>query len=279
MIDRKRTSVSDQWDEVPQSSTSGDTLAPNRSRQTGPTVDFEDVSEELYRLAPRDFTAVRNERVSEARKSGNTKLAASLKRLHKPTVGAWLANLLAQDRTEDLENLIRLGAELRRKKRADGEVIRRVSKEKQDTVAQLLREAKMMAAHLCQPVSAAAAMDLEATLDAAFADSKAAESLRAGRLTTALHYSGLGFADKAASTSARRSTAKPLGEVSAAAKRELELANRDALRAEAELDKARDAVAAAEEDLKRVKAEAALAVRRAKDAHKRAFTANKKLGK
>ena len=199
------------------------------SRQTGPIVDSEDVSEELYRLAPGDFTAVRDERVSEARKSGDTKLAASLKRLHKPTVGAWLANLLAQDRTEDLEHLIRLGAELRREKRADGEVIRRVSKEKQDTVAQLLREAKTMAAHLRQPVSGAATTDLEATLDAAFADSKAAESVRAGRLTTALHYSGLGFADMAANTSARRSTAKRPGAESAAAKRELELANHDAL--------------------------------------------------
>jgi hypothetical protein len=249
------------------------------SGQTGPTVDFEDVSEELYRLALHDFTAVRDVRESEARKSGDTKLADSLKRLHKPTVGAWLANLLAHDRTEDLEHLIRLGAELRREKHADGELIRRVSKEKQDAIAELLREAKTMAAHLRQPVSGAAATDLEATLDAAFADSKAAESVHAGRLTTALHYSGLGFADMGTDTSACKSSAKRTGAESAAASRELELANRDALRADANLDKARDAVAAAEDDLKRLKAEAALAVRRAKDAHKRASAANKKVGK
>jgi hypothetical protein len=248
-------------------------------RQTGPTVDFEDVSEELYRLAPRDFTAVRDERVSEARKSGDTKLAASLKRLHKPTVGAWLANLLAHDRSEDLEHLIRLGDELRGEKRADGELMRRVSKEKQDAIAELMRKARSMAAHLRQPVSGAAATDLEATLDAAFADSKAAESVRAGRLTTALHYSGLGFAEMGATTSARRSTAKRPGAESAAAKRELEFANRDALRADAELEKARDAVAAAEDDLKRLKAEAALAVRRSEVAHKRASGASKKVDK
>jgi hypothetical protein len=241
-------------------------------------VDLEDVSEELYRLAPRDFTAVRDERVAEARKSGNTKLAASLKRLHKPTVGAWLANLLAHERTEDLEHLIRLGAELRRGHSADGELIRRVSKAKQDAIAQLLREAKTMAGHLRQPVSGAAAADLEATLDAAFADSKAAESVRAGRLTTALHYSGLGFGDVGANTFARRPTAKRPGAETAAATRELDLANRDALRADAELDKARDAVVAAEDHLKRLRAEAALAARRAKDAHKRASAANKRVG-
>jgi hypothetical protein len=241
-------------------------------------VDLEDISEELYRLAPRDFTGVRDERVSEARISGNTKLAASLKRLHKPTVGAWLANLLAHERTEDLDHLIRLGAELRREHSADGERIRRVSKAKQDAIALLLREAKTMAGHLRQPVSGAAAADLEATLDAAFADSKAAESVRAGRLTTALHYSGLGFADMGANSSARRSPAKRPGAEAAAASRELELANRDALRADAELDKARDAVAAAEDHLKRLRAEAALAARRAKDARKRASAANKRVG-
>ena len=244
----------------------------------GHTVDFEDASEELYRLTPRDFTAARDERVSEARRSGNTKLAASLKRLHKPTVGAWLANLLAHDRAEDLEHLIRLGAELRRENRADGELIRRVSKEKQHAIAQLLREARSMAARLRQPVSGAATTDLEATLDAAFADSKAAEFVRAGRLTTALHYSGLGFADLGTKASARKSTAKRPGADSAAAKRELRLANRDALRADAVVDKARDAVAAAEADLKRLKAEAAVALQRAKDAHKRASAA-KKVGK
>lgn len=241
-------------------------------------MDFEDASKELYHLPPRDFTAVRNERVAEARKSGDTKLAASLKGLHKPTVGAWLANLLARERTDDLEHLIRLGAELRNEKRADGELIRRVSKQKQEAITQLVRDARSMATHLRQPVSEAAALDLEATLDAAFADSITAESVRAGRLTTALHYSGLGFADTGTSTSAPRSPAKRRGADSAAAKRELEAANRDALRADAEVAKASEAVTAAENELKRLKAEAAVAVRRAKDADKRVSVARKKVG-
>ena len=76
-------------------------------------VSFESVTAELYCLAPNEFTAARNARASEARKAGDSALAASLKELHKPTVGAWLANLLAQERAEDLERLITVGGELR----------------------------------------------------------------------------------------------------------------------------------------------------------------------
>jgi hypothetical protein len=240
-------------------------------------VSFESVSAELYGLSPSDFTAARNARASEARKAGDTALAASLKELHKPTVGAWLANLLAQERAEELERLIALGSELRRgRNRADGEVIRNVSKRKQEAVAKLLIEANSMAKRRGQPVSAAAAMDLEATLDAAFSDPKAAESLRAGRLTTALRYSGLGLADTGSASPVRSSKVERSGSAVAAAKRDLELANRDAKRADAEAEKARRAVALAENELKRLKATATVAVRRATDAHKRASAAKKK---
>jgi hypothetical protein len=241
-------------------------------------VSFESVTAELYRLAPNDFTAARNARVSEARKAGDSSLASSLKELHKPTVGAWLANLLAHERPEDLESLIELGDELRRgQNRADGEVIRRVSKKKQEAVAKLLSEANAMAKRRRQPVSGSAAMDLEATLDAAFADPKAAESVRAGRLTTALRYSGLGLADTASAPAVRGSKVDRSASATAAAKRDLEEAGREAELADAEAEKARRAVALAENDLKRLKATAAVAARRATDAHKKASAAKKKV--
>jgi hypothetical protein len=143
-------------------------------------------------------------------------------------------------------------------------------------VTKLLVEAKSMAKSRRQPVSEAAAMDLEATLDAAFADPKAAEAVRASQLTTALHYSGLGLADSASASPVRASRAEPSGAATAAAKRDLELANREAERAHVEAEKARQAVALAEDDLKRLKTTAALAVRRAADAHKKASVAKKR---
>jgi hypothetical protein len=249
------------------------------TREPGKLVDvsFESVSAELYGLAPNDFTAARNSRVSEARQSGDTSLAASLKKLHKPTVGAWLVNILARERAQDLERLITFGTELRRGQHgADGEEIRRVSKKKHDAVAKLLAEATLLARNRGQPVSEAAAVDLETTLDAAFADPKAAESVRGGRLTTGLRYSGLGLSDSASEAPVRTSKVEQSGAAMAAAKRELELANREAARADAEVDTARAAVASAESDLKRLKAAADLAVRRATDARKRAASADKK---
>jgi hypothetical protein len=241
-------------------------------------VSFESVIAELYRLAPNDFTAARNARASEAREAGDTALGTSVKSLRKPTFGAWLANLLARERSEDLERLITLGSELRRgQNRADGALIRSVSKKKQGAIAKLVSEAKSMAASRGQPVSESAVLDLEATLDAAFADAEAAESVRAGRLTTALHYSGLGLADTGSESPLRASQVERSGAAKAAAKRDLELAKREAERADAEAEKARRAVALAEDDLKRLKAAAVLAVRRATDAHKRASAAKKKV--
>jgi hypothetical protein len=241
---------------------------------------FESVSDELYGLAPSEFTAARNARASEAREAGETALAASLKELRKPTVGAWLANLLARERAEGLEGLIALGRELRGGQHvADGDVIRRVSRQKQDEIATLVSAAKAMAANRGQSVSEAAAVDLEATLDAAFADPKAAESLRAGRLTAALHYSGFGIADNGETFPVRPSKDQRSAAVISAATRELELANQEAARADAEAEKAKRAVALAENDLKRLKASAAVAVRRATKAHNAASAAQKKVGR
>ena len=237
------------------------------------------MSAELYGLAPHDFTAARNARVSEARKAGDSALAASLKALHKPTVGAWLINLLVRERPKDLERLIALGDELRRgQNRSDREVIRRVSKAKQEAVASLIFEANSMAKDRRQPVSEAAATDLEATLDAAFADPKSAKSVRTGRLTMALRYSGLGLADTGSVSPVHGSKVARSGSAMTAAKRDLEEANREAERADADAEKARHAVALAENDLKRLKANAALAVRRATHAHKKASAARKKVG-
>ncbi len=249
-------------------------------------MDIESAARELYGLAPSQFTAARDAKVSEARKAGHTELASSLKKLHKPSVGAWLANLLVRAQSRDIERLIDLGVDLRKPKhKLEGEQIRRVSKEKADAVSKLVRDARSNSSRMGQPASAAAVQELEATLEAAFADPHAAESLRAGRLSRGLNYSGLGFADQPqmrplarakGSTSARRS--RPRAD-QVAAQRDLETAYRDRERADGEVAKARRAVAVAEDELKRLKSAEAVAVRRSKQAHDRASAAKKKIRK
>ena len=243
-----------------------------QARQTG-YVDFEGASEELYRLVPKQFTLARDAKVSEARKKGDSELAFSLKRLRKPSVGAWLANLLVHERTADVQRLIDLGVELRSPKRKLGrEDIRRVSKEKSDAVSKLARDAISMASRMGQPVSAAALEELETTLEAAFADEQAAESLLGGQLRSGLRYSGLGFgatsrAEPTSRTTVARSAPR---DDRVAAQRELQKANREVEKADAEVVRVRRAIQVAEGDLKRLRSDEALAERRSSEARKRA---------
>jgi chromosome segregation ATPase len=134
-------------------------------------------------------------------------------------------------------------------------------------------------------VSAAALQELEATLEAAFADPRAAESLRGGRLSSGLHYSGLGFSAQIQSESPSRTTGgastRNTGSEAdqIAAQRNLGKANREVEQADAEVKKATQAVAEAADELTRLKSAEALAVRRSKDAHDRASVARKTLSK
>jgi hypothetical protein len=247
-------------------------------------MDFESAAQELYRIVPAQFTTSRDKLVAQARQAGQSDFASSLKKIRKPSVGAWLANLLAHEQASEVQNLIELGRELRApNRRLDGEQIRRVSKEKNDVVSKLVRDAKSKAQQAGQKVSPAASEELEATLEAAFADSQAAERLLAGRLSTGLHYSGLGFEERI-STGERISAsdaATKLGRKSdsdlAAAERSLKKANDDADRADAELVKAKVAKAEAAKELTRLKSAEALATRESKAAHARVLAAKRRV--
>ncbi len=249
-------------------------------------MDLESATHELYGLIPTQFTAARDAKASEARQAGRPELSSSLKKLRKPSVGAWLANILVLEQASDVEGLIDLGVELRAPKhKLEGEQIRRVSKEKGDAVSKLMREAKSKASRMGQPVSAAALQELEGTLEAAFADPRAAEDLRRGHLSRGLHYSGLGFTAPTQTVSPSH-TKGPVSTRSSrsktdliAAQRNLDKANRKVEQADAAVKKARRAVAAAADELTRLKSTEQLAVRQFKEACDRASVAEKKLGK
>lgn len=238
-------------------------------------MELNSATEELYRVAPAHFTAARDTMAAEARLSGDAELASTLKKLRKPSVGAWLANLLVFEQPSDIELLINLGVSLRSPKHTlDREQIRRVSKEKGDAVSKLVQDARSKASRAGQSVSTAASQELEATLEAAFADPQAAESLLGGRLSGGLLYSGLGFGVQAAtgsttdpksSPSARR--AKSADKI--AAERNLAKAQHEAEQADAHLETASQAVADAAQELTRLKSAEALAIRRSKQAHAR----------
>lgn len=154
---------------------------------------LDEVADELYGLAPGEFTRARTAYEKEARQAGNQELARCIHRLAKPTVAAWLANLLSREQREELLALPELGAGLRQAtERLDGDELRQLSRHQHELVYALVEQGRKLARASGHPVSEATARALEDTLYAALADEHAAEQLLAGRLIEPLGRSGFG---------------------------------------------------------------------------------------
>src|SRR5579872_1289684 len=163
-------------------------------------MNLEQAADELYRIPPGQFTARRDTLAKDAVRDGERPLGESIKRLRKPTAGAWLANLLARERPREVGSLLGLGAAMRdaQAKRA-GDELRRLARERQGAIAELAALARALAAGVGERPGPSAVAELQETLEAAVADPDMAAALRAGALTTGLKYSGLGLVEGAPS--------------------------------------------------------------------------------
>lgn len=164
-----------------------------KAADTRSAATLDEIADELYGLAPEEFTAARTARAKEARQAGDQKLAAAVHHLAKPTVAAWLANQLAREQQNELQALPELGAGLRQAtERLAGDELRQLSRQQHELVYALVEQAKQLARAGGHPVSDATARGLEDTLYAALADEHDAEQLLAGRLSEPLERSGFG---------------------------------------------------------------------------------------
>ena len=146
---------------------------------------------DLYALLPTEFTAARNARSAEAGRAGDKDLAKRIKSLPKPSTAAWLVNLLADRRRDDLEAVLDLGAALREAQEdLDQKQLRRLSTERQRLLRAIIRQARDLAAELDHPVSDALAAEAEQTLWAAMTDAAAADAVASGQLVRSLAASG-----------------------------------------------------------------------------------------
>ena len=154
------------------------------------------IAQELYGLPISEFTAARDREAAAARQAGDRALAGELKKLRRPTSGAWLTNQLVRQRGHDVAALLDLGAALRdaQARLATGD-LRRLSQQGQQVVSALGREARQLGRDAGQRVGDAAVREVEDTLHAALADPAASDAVRAGRLTSALSYAGFGSVD------------------------------------------------------------------------------------
>jgi hypothetical protein len=172
-------------------------------------VDVESVADELYGLPPGEFTAARDARSAAAKSDGDRDLAAAIKKLARPTAAAWLANLLVRERTEQVEQLLELGAAMREAQaELAGDQMRQLAVQRRQIVSALGREAGQLAADRGQPVSRTIREEMEGTLEAALADPDAGHALSSGRMTRSLRYTGLGSVDVAGAVAATPRPAK-----------------------------------------------------------------------
>ncbi|GAA2498143.1 hypothetical protein [Streptomyces gobitricini] len=157
-------------------------------------MDLESVTEELYGLRPDRFTAARDTRAAEARKAGDRALADAVRSLRRPTLAAWVSNLLVRERPEEARALAALGDGLRRAHHElDGDRLRELSRKQHTVVTALARQARQLAADAGQTVGEDVQHEVEATLHAVLADPAAAEEWASGRLVKALS-APVGFA-------------------------------------------------------------------------------------
>lgn len=60
-------------------------------------MDFEEAADALYAASAADFIATRNELAKQLKADGDQLGSTRLKAMRKPTVAAWVANLVARD--------------------------------------------------------------------------------------------------------------------------------------------------------------------------------------
>ncbi|MFI7489487.1 hypothetical protein ACIBXA_14025 [Micromonospora echinaurantiaca] len=154
-----------------------------------------DLVQQLYSTPPDRFVAARDAAAAEARQAGDPKTAREIAKLRRPTVAAWLVNLLAHRRPELVADLAQLAESLRSAQRElRGSRLRELSAQRRAVVGALVGEVRKLAAQTdgAPPAGKLPLAEVEATLNAALSDTEVAEQVRVGRLLRAASYAGFG---------------------------------------------------------------------------------------
>ena len=214
---------------------------------------IEDVADELYGLAPEDFTAARNARAKVAKDDGDRELAAAVQGLRKPTAGAWLLNQLVRQRRGEVEEVLELGIRLRAAQGTLGAAdLRALDAQRRQLTRAVAQQAVAIGVSAGRKVSAQVAADVEEALRSAMVDPDAGAALATGRLTDTFSSNGLEPVDlsRVLALGGRASGVAgtaPTGAPTAAATASDAAAQARAVRAIADAERA---VAAAEADLR-----------------------------
>jgi hypothetical protein len=178
-----------------------------------------EASDALYGLVPEEFTAARNERAAEAKRT-DPALAKRIAALRRPSPSAWIVNRLAREHADRLGDLVGLGGELAdAQSSGDGRAMTALAAERRGAVGDLLRAAIAVADAADRSPSRAVLDEVEQTLIAATVSAEAGAAVRSGRLVRALQAVGFdveldGAVAGEASVSAAPSRSKARGAAS-----------------------------------------------------------------
>jgi hypothetical protein len=205
-------------------------------------MDFDSVADELYALRPEEFTAARASAMATARTAGDRELAERIGALRKPSLAAWVSNLLVRSSPGEVEPLLRLGEGLRQAHQdLDGAQLRELSRRQHALIRALSLQARQLAKEAGHPIGESVQREVENTLHAVLADPGAALAWAGGRLTKPLS-AAVGFPAVAEGARPQRpapasapAPSRPGGRVSEQRRRRLDRARKDAEAAEREL--------------------------------------------
>jgi hypothetical protein len=211
-------------------------------------MDYDSVADELYALRPEEFTAARASAMASARTAGDRELAARIGALRKPSLAAWVSNLLVRSSPGEVEPLLRLGEGLRQAHQdLDGAQLRELSSRQHALIRALSLQARQLAKEAGHPIGEGVQREVENTLHAVLADPEAARAWAGGRLTKPLD-AAVGFPSVAEDARPQRpapAPSRPGKKTSEQQRRRLERARKEAEAAERELRELRDEAAAA----------------------------------
>jgi hypothetical protein len=147
----------------------------------------EQAAEELYGLAPGDFTQARDDLAKRLREEGDRDAAKEVKSLRKPTLAAWALNQLVRHRRKDVDQLLKAGRELRKAQEklvsgGDRAGFQRAAAKERELVAKLAHDAAALAAEAGVGSTQGLEEKLVASLHAAALDDDTAAELAAGRV-------------------------------------------------------------------------------------------------
>lgn len=155
-------------------------------------MSIEDVAQELYGLAPEDFTAARNAQARESKAAGDAELASRVTSLRKPTAGAWLLNQLVREHRDDVQQVLDLGARLRAAQGTLGaDELRALDQQRRQLTRAVAEQAGALGRDAGRRVTAATTAQVEETLRSAMVDPVAGAALSTGLLTDTFSSTGL----------------------------------------------------------------------------------------